>query len=252
VKAVAVGQRLLADLHIHSVASACAEVEMVPPLIVERARELGLGVVAVTDHNSALNVAAVQQAAQGMGLSVWAGMEIQTREEAHIVCLFDKAEQAEALQQRIEDHLPLAANPETFFGMQLVVDAAGELVRKDDRLRQVACDLAVEGAVALVRELGGVAIAAHVDRPSYSLLSSLGFVPEDLDLVALEVSQAVPLSQVAALMTHFARWPLIRASDAHTLAQMRACLRLMVERPTIAEFELALRGEAGRAIELLA
>jgi len=225
---------------------------MTPPLIIRQALQLGLGVIAVTDHNSALNVAAVQEVASGSGLTVWAGLEVQTREEVHIVCLFDKAGQAEALQEIVEAHLPQQTNPEEFFGMQLVVDARGELVRKDERLRQAACDLSVERTVALTRDLGGVAIAAHVDRPSYSLLASLGFVPDDLDLAALEVSQAVPLAEVAKRMTRWARWPLIRSSDAHTLAQMLPCMALSVREPTIAEFEIALRHESGRGVTLLA
>lgn len=245
-------QDLLADLHVHTVASACAEIEMTPPLIVQRALQLGLQVLAITDHNSALNVAVVQEAARGSGLTVWAGIEVQTREEAHIVCLFDKVDQAEALQEVVEAHLPQERNPEAFFGMQLVVGARGELVRKDKRLRQVASDLSVEQTVTITRELGGVAIAAHVDRPSYSLLTSLGFVPPDLDLVALEMSQTVPLKQMAERMAHLARWPLIRASDAHTLSQMSPCIALAVQAPTIAEFELALRRENGRRVRLLA
>jgi len=243
---------LLADLHLHTVASACAEIEMLPPLIVERALQLGLDVIAITDHNSVANVRAVQEAAEGTGLTVWPGMEVQTREEAHIVCLFDRPEQAEALEQCIEEHLPPGENPEEFFGVQLVVDAGGGFLRKDARLRQVACGLPVERVVALVRELGGIAIGAHVDRPSYSLLASLGFIPEGLDLAALEVSQAVPLDQIPSKMAHIARWPLIRSSDAHTLSRMCACLRLVVAEPTIDEFEMALRNEARRAIELLA
>ncbi|MGC9358920.1 MAG: PHP domain-containing protein [Anaerolineae bacterium] len=245
-------QRLLADLHVHSVASACAEIEMTPPLIVRRALQLGLGIVAITDHNSALNVAAAREVARGSGLTVWAGLEVQTREEAHIVCLFDEVNQAKALQETVEAHLPDEANPEEFFGMQLVVDARGELVRKDEQLRQVACDLSVEDTVALTRDLAGVAIAAHVDRPSYSLLASLGFVPEDLDLVALEVSQAIPLDEVPTKMARWARWAWTRSSDAHTLAQMLPCMVLEVSEPTVAEFELALRQESGRNVTLVA
>ena len=85
---------LWVDLHVHTVISPCAEVEMIPPLIVGRARELGLGAIAITDHNTAENVGAVQRAARDTGLVVLAGMEVQTREEAHILCLFDRLEQA--------------------------------------------------------------------------------------------------------------------------------------------------------------
>jgi predicted metal-dependent phosphoesterase TrpH len=80
---------LLADLHLHTVLSPCAEVEMIPPLIVRRARQLGLGLIAVTDHNAAANAEAVIRAARGTGLQVWPGMELQTREEVHLLCLFE-------------------------------------------------------------------------------------------------------------------------------------------------------------------
>ena len=69
-----------ADLHVHTVLSPCAEVEMIPPLIVRQALARGLNLIAVTDHNAAANCAAVMQAAQDTGLAVLPGMEVQTAE----------------------------------------------------------------------------------------------------------------------------------------------------------------------------
>jgi 3',5'-nucleoside bisphosphate phosphatase len=97
---------MLADLHLHTVLSPCAEVEMIPPLIVRRALEAGLDLIAVTDHNAAANCAAVVQAAAGTGLAVLPGMELQTAEEVHVLCLFDTVEQALTWQGIVFDHLP--------------------------------------------------------------------------------------------------------------------------------------------------
>ncbi|HZW04812.1 MAG TPA: PHP domain-containing protein, partial [Anaerolineaceae bacterium] len=85
-----------AELHVHTVLSACAEIEMLPPLIVEEALAKGIDVIAITDHNTTGNVAAVQRAALGINLTVLPGMELQTREEVHVLCLFDTLDQAEA------------------------------------------------------------------------------------------------------------------------------------------------------------
>ena len=63
----------------HTVLSPCAEVEMIPPLIVRRAKELALDLIAVTDHNSAENVGAVMAAANGQGLSVMPGEGDETK-----------------------------------------------------------------------------------------------------------------------------------------------------------------------------
>ena len=45
----------LTDLHVHTVLSPCASVEMTPSLVVETALELGLDIIAVTDHNAGDN-----------------------------------------------------------------------------------------------------------------------------------------------------------------------------------------------------
>ncbi|HNX58188.1 MAG TPA: PHP domain-containing protein, partial [Spirochaetota bacterium] len=58
---------LRADLHIHSCLSPCGSLDMSPSRIVERAVESGLDVIALTDHNSALNCPALEEAARGYG-----------------------------------------------------------------------------------------------------------------------------------------------------------------------------------------
>jgi predicted metal-dependent phosphoesterase TrpH len=91
-----------AELHVHTALSPCAEVEMIPPLIVQEAQERGINLIAITDHNATANIAAVQKAAQGSDLVVLAGMELQTREEVHVLCLFDSLDQANEWQQTID------------------------------------------------------------------------------------------------------------------------------------------------------
>ena len=202
-------QRILADLHVHTVASACAEIEMIPPLIVRRALALGLGLVAITDHNTIDNVAAVQRAAQGTGLIVLPGMEVQTREEVHIICLFDELAQAQAWQDIVYEHLPAAKNRPEFFGAQMVVDHTAEFVRLNERLLATSTRLSVEQVVGQVNVLGGLAIAAHIDRPSFSMLANLGFIPQGLGLAALEVSRRTTPAAFLAQHPELAGWPMI-------------------------------------------
>ncbi|MGZ9235230.1 MAG: PHP domain-containing protein, partial [Anaerolineales bacterium] len=73
-------KKFRADLHVHTVLSPCAAVEMIPPLIVQNALEHGIDLIAITDHNASANVRAVQKAAEGTSLTVLPGMEVQTRE----------------------------------------------------------------------------------------------------------------------------------------------------------------------------
>jgi PHP family Zn ribbon phosphoesterase len=180
--------RLLVDLHLHSVLSPCAEVEMIPPLIVRRAQELHLGIIGITDHNCAANAGAVIEAAAGTGITVLPGMEVQTREEVHMLCLFDTLEQVETWQDIVTAALPNVRNREEFFGAQYVVDHTGEYLYTEERLLSTSTSLSVEQLVADVNALGGICLPAHIDRPSFSILSNLGFIPPALPIAGIEFS----------------------------------------------------------------
>ena len=239
-----------ADLHVHTVLSPCAEVEMIPPLIVHQALARGLNLIAVTDHNAAANCGAVMQAARDTGLAVLPGMEVQTVEEVHTLCLFDTIEQALTWQGTVFDHLPDQANAEDVFGAQYVVDAEGEYVRTETRLLQTATDLPLEEVLRRVKTLGGLAIPAHVDRPSYSLLANLGFVPPGLAAPALEIFRLTDPAAARARWPDLAPYPLIRSGDAHRLSEITPALKLTLAAPTIAELASALAGQDGRSFTL--
>jgi PHP family Zn ribbon phosphoesterase len=241
---------LLADLHLHTVLSACAEVEMIPPLIVREARRRGLGLIAVTDHNAMANAPAVIQAAEGSDVAVWPGLEVQSREEVHLLCLFDTVEQAEAMQAIVWAHLPPLKNREEFFGAQYVVDGEGEYRYTEERLLQVAAALSVELVAAETERLGGLCIPAHVDRPAYSLLSNLGFVPPDAGFMALEISRWVTPQQARERFPAVGDYPLLVDGDAHRLEEITSRTLLKIAAPTIAELRLALRSEEGRALKV--
>ncbi|MCL0078276.1 PHP domain-containing protein [Dehalococcoidia bacterium] len=241
---------MFADLHIHTVLSPCAEVEMIPPLIVRRARELGLGLIGIADHNSAENVAAVIEAAEGSGVAVLPGIEVQTREEVHLVTLFDTAEQALTWQTEVYDHLPELKNDEDHFGAQFVVDATGEYVRRNERLLVTSTDMSLEMVVAIVHDLGGLALPAHVDRPAFSLIANLGFVPTDLDVPAVEIFRSSQEAEVRQRFPQIMESALVCNGDAHRLNEMMARTMFKIAAPTVAELVLALRGEEGRRVEV--
>jgi 3',5'-nucleoside bisphosphate phosphatase len=224
---------------------------MIPPFIVKRARELGLGLIAITDHNTAENVAAVQGAAKGSGITVFPGMEVQTREEAHVLCLFDTLEAVLGWQEVVYAALPPLKNREEVFGAQFVVDETGDFVRMNERLLLTATSLTLEDVVMGVRQRGGLPIAAHVDRQAYSVLASLGFIPSGLALGGLEISRFTPPDEAVARYPALKGWPLITSGDAHRLSEMCAHTLVTWRKPLIKELEQALRSEDGRKVKLL-
>ena len=234
------------DLHVHTVLSPCASYDMAPSFIVERARQQGLDLLAVTDHNSAENVAAVVEAARGSGLRVLPGMEVETREEVHVLTLFEEVEQVLRWQRVVYAHLPDLPNEESVFGVQVIVNAEDKPVRKEARRLLMATELSVQTVVEEVVRLGGICVAAHVDRPSYSLIQTLGFVPPDLDLAALELSRNVSAPEYASRMG-LSAYGIVQSSDAHNLDDLGVVhTEFRVAAPTLDEIRLACLGRDGR------
>ena len=238
-----------AELHVHTVLSPCAGVEMIPPLIVREALQLGLNIIAITDHNATANIAAVMQAARRTGLVVLPGMELQTREEVHLLCLFDTLEQAAEWQARVDALLPDTPNNIEFFGEQFVVDATGEFVRREDRLLINSAAIGLEIAAGLVRSLGGLAIPAHVDRKANGLLANLGLVPPGFD--ALEISRHITPSEAVEKYPQLRGYPLLQSGDVHLLDGFLGSLELNLERPLIAEIYKAIRGQDERKLSIV-
>jgi len=238
----------LADLHIHTVLSACAEIEMLPEFILERARQLGLGLIAITDHNSAENAAAMLTAARGTGITVLPGIEVQTREEVHLLCLFDTLEQVTHWQEEVYAHLPPLKNKEDVFGVQVMLNAEGEAVGYNERLLLTSTSFSVEEVARRIHELNGLCIPAHVDRPAYSIIANLGFIPPGLGLVGVEISHLLSLKEAWARFPQLEQYSLIAGSDAHRLKDMAARTTFKMAEATVAELALALAGEGGRAV----
>jgi len=234
------------DLHVHTALSACAENTMSPAQIVARASAAGIDMLAVTDHNASANVDATIALGQAMGLRIVPGMEVTTREEAHVLALFDQPEALFELQTVIDDALPEEENLVGFFGMQLVYSDDDEISDVDGRLRQVGADLGLESIVCEIRKLGGCVVPSHVFRRRHSLTSQLGFVPEGADFDAVEVSRRVWVHDGYRLGQTVAGYPAVTASDAHFLEDVgRHSMDLPGSFETVAQVLGAVRELAG-------
>lgn len=181
-------KKILADLHIHTGLSPCASGEMTPPAIVEAAVNRGLSMVAICDHNSSANAAAVQAAA-GDSLTVLAGIEITTSEEVHVIGLFPDAVQAQAVCDQVRATLPKTTRAYfKRFGPQAIMDSAGRIVDHEMAMLASASSFNLHEAVKLITAHFGLSIACHIDRPRFSVISQLGVFPRDVSFDAIELS----------------------------------------------------------------
>lgn len=206
------------DLHIHSSLSPCAEDEMTPNNIVNMARLLGLSIIAVTDHQAADNVAAVMQVAARYGITCVPGIEVQTKEEVHLLAYFPDVLKLQHLAQVVQAHFADDRPASPYFGRQLIVDEADHIVGEHRALLHQSTMLTVEQVWELAEQFGGCCVPAHMDRPAFGLLSQLGFLPKTLPIATVEYSQAYFARQGDRFTD---QEPLaIISSDAHALAQM--------------------------------
>ncbi|MBQ6136739.1 MAG: PHP domain-containing protein [Kiritimatiellae bacterium] len=201
------------DLHIHSCLSPCANLEMSPAEIVARAKSAGMDGIALTDHQSARNCPAIAECARRAGLKCLFGMEVQTSEEVHTVALFDTVDEALALTEWVYEAMPKRVNDPDTFGDQPVVTWDDDIVEMEWRILALGCRRSIPETSAKVHELGGLYIAAHIDRPNFSVFSALGAIPENC-FDAVELSRTADES---VWLPRAAGYAATRSSDAHNL-----------------------------------
>ncbi|NQT00489.1 MAG: PHP domain-containing protein [Planctomycetes bacterium] len=234
-------RKVRADLHLHTCLSPCADDLMQTAAIVEQAKKAGLDMIGICDHNSAENVSAVMKAGVRQGLTVIPGIEVTSREEVHILGLFNTEQDLMRLQDIIYENLP-GQNDEEAFGPQLIIDEYGNVVGKNSRLLIGATTLTLEQVVDAIHQWGGLVIASHIDRQRFSLIGQLGFIPKGLKLDAVEVSNPSSVRQEYD-------YPVVTSSDAHFLEDIgKSSTCFMIEDTSVLEISKALRCELGRMV----
>lgn len=220
---------------------------MTPSNIVGMSVIKGLDVIAVTDHNSCKNCPAVLAAAKEYGILAIPGMEINTSEEVHAVCLFEELKAAMEFDAYVYERLIPFPNKEEVFGKQQIYDGADQVCGIVPNLLINATDISFDGLWELVRGYGGVMFPAHVDKTANSLIANLGFVPPDSRFVTAEVKDLGKLHKLRKENPYLEGCRIISNSDAHYLEHIHEPeLTLHVEEKSVrAVLEALLNGAAG-------
>lgn len=208
------------DLHIHTALSPCADDDMTPNNIVNMALLCDLQLIAVSDHNTLKQCDALAKAAHGK-IKFLYGVEMQSKEEVHVLGYFKDRDMALKMQAYLDEHLEVIDNDVNYFGHQLLYNEHDEVLGEEKRLLLSSLDVSVETLCKKVHELHGAFVLAHALDRSSSIITQLGFIPLSLPYDAIEVKDEQ--QQQMIMKTH----PWIKGStiwlynsDAHTLGDI--------------------------------
>ena len=194
---------------------------MTPYNLVNMAKLFGYDIIALTDHNSCLNCESAVKIGEKIGITVVPGMELCTSEEIHCVCLFPTVEKAMEFSAHVRTLMPPVKNKEHIFGEQLIMDCEDKILGKEELLLTTAADISIDYLPDAVESYGGVCFPAHINRSSYSIISSLGDFSEYLRVSAFELTPDADEKEYLEKYKGTQGKIILRSSDAHYLTNMR-------------------------------
>jgi len=212
--------RLYYDLHIHTALSPCSDNDMSPINIINMSLLKGLDIIAITDHNSTSNCLPCMKAAKNKDIIVIPGIELQTREEVHLLCFFRSYEASSKFDRIVRNKMLNNLNQPDFFGKQILFDENNNIIGDEKRLLITSVDLSLSQVFKLVLKLNGAVIPAHIDKKNFSIISNLGFIPLDLEVKTIEISKSCDLESFKLKNRFINNYKIIRNSDAHYLGDI--------------------------------
>ena len=216
-------QKISVDLHIHSVLSPCGDIMMTPGNLVGIAKINGLDAVALTDHNAMQNIPAAIKMGEAYEILVIPGMELETAEEIHVVCLFEDVEQLSEFQKIVIDSFDgeIPKNRPEIFGKQLIFNDKDEECAELERMLLIPSKISIDEVFDIVENLGGIAFPAHVDRDSYSVLTTLGALPYGYKNGFVEISCECNKEELLKVYPELEKYKLLPSSDAHYIDKIQ-------------------------------
>lgn len=238
------------ELHMHSILSPCADRESTPLAMIRACVEKGLGMAALTDHNSGENAGAFVQLAQEAGIVPIVGMEMETWEGVHLLCLFPHLKNLYDWQKTVYENLQ-GRYDTALMELQEKVACDGERVLKMvDRPLGLSSNIRLESAVTSVQSLGGLAIPAHIDRSYNGLLAQMGTFPQGIPFDALEVTRHCSVPALIEACPQIKSFTLLRGGDAHRPCDILGSNGLYLKEASFEELMKALHGVEGRRVTM--
>ena len=222
---------------------------MSPKNIIAEALRKGIDIIGITDHNTTRQANLINEMGKKEGLFVLCGAEVTSKEDVHCLTFFPDNKTLSQFQEYLDKNLPDIKNDTDKFGYQVCVNKDEEIIFEEERLLISGISQTIEQIETKVHELGGIFIPAHINRPSYSILSQLGFINPDLKVEALELSKSISKDDFIKQNSYLKDYTFIKSSDAHYINDIGTTYsNLVLKERSFNEIKMALKSNKGRHI----
>lgn len=205
------------DLHIHSCHSACGSLDMGPKNVINRLSEININIAAISDHNSMKNCDSFIKIGQKNGLCIFPAMEVQSEEEIHSIVIFPDIQTANNFQNWIDSIIPIIPLNSEIFGDQPIVDEDENIVDLPGNLLSISIPESFNQIEKKAFEMNLLFFPAHINSSSFSIISQIGFIPENHLFKIAEVNKQSDIEEISTLHPEII---FITNSDAHYLDQI--------------------------------
>lgn len=204
------------DLHIHSALSPCSDDDMTLNNIVNMVYIKGLQLIAITDHNSVKQLYNLNLVAKDKIDYVY-GVEIQSREEVHVLAYFLKDAPLDDIQSFLDNYLIEEPNDVYYFGHQYILDNQDNIIGEEPRLLIKSLDLSLKDIIVHIHMLHGIAVIAHAMEERFSIMNAMLSIDESLDFDGIEVKKSEHKDILENKFPFLKKSVWFISSDAHRL-----------------------------------
>ena len=210
--------RYFYDLHIHSALSPCADVLMSPNNILNMSFLKELNIIAITDHNSCLQLDVIEELKDSYEMLIVPGAEIEVKEKYHVVCLFKSFDVSRKFQKALNVYLDKKMHDEELYGEQNLFDAFDDIISNYQVSLMGSSNISVLDLRKIVKGLDGVMILAHIEKYGDDVFDKLKTIYQNT-FDAIEVNASYDITKIEHKLNEFS-YVVLRNSDAHQITDI--------------------------------
>ena len=206
------------DLHIHSALSPCADILMSPNNILNMAYLKELNIIAITDHNSCLQLNVFEELKDSYEMLIIPGVEVEVKEKYHVLCLFKTFDIARKFQKMLIIYLDKRMHDEKIYGEQNLFDAFDDIINNYQISLMGSSNISLLDLKRIIKHLDGLMILAHIEKYSNDIFEKMKTIYSDI-FDAIEVNASYDISKLDDKLKDLPH-TILRNSDAHQITDI--------------------------------